>query len=49
MLEQAYGGQGVECGGLNMLDPGSNTIRRCDLFGIDMALLEKICHFGVGL
>ena len=31
--EQAYGGQGVECGGLNMLGLGSGTIRRCSLAG----------------
>jgi hypothetical protein len=37
------------CGGLNMLDPGSGTIRRCGLFGIGVALLEDVCHCGGGL
>ena len=52
-------GQGVECGGLNRCGPhrfmclnachiGSGTIRRCDLIGVGMALLEKICPCGVG-
>jgi hypothetical protein len=27
------GGQVVECGGLNMLVPGSGTIWKCDLVG----------------
>jgi hypothetical protein len=40
MFEQAYGGQGVECDGLYMLGPGSDTIRRCSLVGVGMALLE---------
>ena len=33
MFEQTYGGQGVECDGLNMLGPmGSSTIRGVALF-----------------
>ena len=35
---QAYGGQGVECGGLNKNVPhrpiGSGTIKKCDLVGV---------------
>jgi hypothetical protein len=38
MFEQAYGGQGVECGGLNMLGPGSSTIRTHGLVGGTMPL-----------
>ena len=49
MFEQACGGQGVECGGLNMLGPGSGTIRRRGLVGVGVALLEEVCHFGGGL
>ena len=33
VFEQAYGDQGVECDGLNMLVPGSGAIRRCGLIG----------------
>ena len=47
--EQAYGGQGVECGGLNMLGLGSGTFRRCDLVGVGVALLEEVSHCGCGL
>ena len=32
------------CGGLNMLGPESGSVRRCDLFGVDLALLEEVCH-----
>ena len=34
------------CGGLNMLGPGSGTIRKCGLVGVGVALLEEVCHFG---
>jgi hypothetical protein len=27
-----------------MLSPGSGTIRRCDLVGVGVALLEEVCH-----
>ena len=37
------------CGGLNVLGPGSDTIRRCDLVGVGMALLEEVCNCGGGL
>jgi len=49
VFEQVFGGQGVECGGLNMLGPGSGTIRRSGLVGVGVALLEELCHFGGGL
>jgi hypothetical protein len=44
VFEQAYGGQGVNCGGLNMLGPGSVTFRKCDLVGVGVALLEEVYH-----
>jgi hypothetical protein len=31
------------CGGLNMLGPGTSTIRRCNP-GVGVALLEEVCH-----
>ena len=34
------------CDGLNMLGPGSGTVRRCGLVGVDVALLEEVCHCG---
>jgi hypothetical protein len=37
------------CGGLNMLDPKSDTIRRCGLVGVGVALMEEVCHCGGGL
>lgn len=33
------------CDGLNVLDPESNTIRRCDLDGVVMSLLEEVCYY----
>ena len=36
------------CGGLNMLGPGSGTIRRCGLVGVGVALLKEVCHCGSG-
>ena len=38
VFEQVYGGQGVECGGLYILGPGSGTIWRCGLVGVDVSL-----------
>jgi hypothetical protein len=38
MFEQAYGGQGVEYGGLSMPSLGSGTIWRCDLVGVGVSL-----------
>ena len=32
--------QGVECDGLYMLGPGNDTIWKCDLAGVGVALLE---------
>ena len=37
------------CGGLNMLGPGSGTIKRCGLVGVGVTLLEEVCHCGCGL
>ena len=37
-----------ECGGLDVLGPGSDTIRRCGLVGVSVALLEEVCHYGGG-
>ena len=37
------------CGGLNMVGPGSGTIRACGLVGVDVALLKEMCHHGCGL
>jgi hypothetical protein len=37
------------CGGLNMLGPGSGTIRRCILVGVGVSSLEEVCHCGRGL
>jgi hypothetical protein len=41
VFEQAYGGQGVECGDLNMLGPKELVL----LGGV--ALLEEVCHCGM--
>lgn len=34
------------CDGLNMLGPGSDTLRKYGLVGVDVALLEDMCHSG---
>jgi hypothetical protein len=39
---------GSYCGGLNMLGSGSGTISRCGLVGVDVSLLEEVCHCGGG-
>ena len=49
VFELAYGGQGVECGSLNMLGSGSGTIRRCGLVEVGVALLKEVCHCGGGI
>lgn len=36
------------CGDLNMLGPGNGTIMRCSLAGVDVALLQEVCHFTGG-
>ena len=46
MFKQPYERQGVECGGLNTLDLGSDTIERCGLDEVGVALLEEVCHCG---
>ena len=38
MFKQAYWGLGVECYGLNMLRPGSGTIKRCGPVGVGVSL-----------
>jgi hypothetical protein len=38
VFEQAYREQEVECGGLNMIGPESDTIRRCGLVGGSVSL-----------
>jgi hypothetical protein len=37
------------CGGLNMLGPGNDIIRRCGLVRVGVALLEEMCHCVHGL
>ena len=49
MFEQAYGGQGVDCGSFTMLGPRSGTIRRYGLVGVGVALLEEVSQCGSGL
>jgi hypothetical protein len=34
------------CDGLYILGPGSGTIWRCGLVGIDVTWLEYVCHCG---
>jgi hypothetical protein len=36
-------------GGLNMLGPGSGTVRKCGLVRVSVALLKEGCHCGGGL
>jgi hypothetical protein len=38
----------VPCHGLNMLGPGSGTIRRFSFVGVGVALLEEVYHCGSG-
>jgi hypothetical protein len=49
ILLQAYGSQGVVCGGLNenglSRHIGNGPIRRCGLVGVGVALLEEVCHW----
>ena len=49
MFEQTYGGQGMICGGLNMLAPGTGTIKRYDIVRVGVAFSEEVCHYGRGL
>ena len=37
------GGQGMECGCLNMPGLGSGSIRRSGFVGVGVALLEEVC------
>jgi hypothetical protein len=34
--------------GLNAWPTGSGTIRRCGFVGVGVALLEEVCHCGMG-
>jgi hypothetical protein len=44
-----HGDNGLNlCGGLNMLGPGSGSTGRCNLVGVDVALLKEVCHCGNG-
>jgi hypothetical protein len=36
------------CSGLNMLSSGSGNIKRCELVGVGVALLEEVCHCAGG-
>ena len=49
---KAYGGQRVEYGSLNVNGPhkliGSGSTRMCSFVGVDMVLLEEVCHCGGG-
>jgi hypothetical protein len=38
-----------QCGSLNILGTGSDSIRRCGLLGGGVALLEEVCHCGCEL
>jgi len=51
---QAYGNQGVECGGLNRFGPQKLACLNAwhigsGLVGIGVALLEEVCHCWGGL
>jgi hypothetical protein len=51
-LEQAYAGQEVEHGGLNMLGPGTGTIRRCgglNMLGPGSGSISRCDLVGVGM
>jgi hypothetical protein len=41
------------CGGLNEMEHleliRSGTIKRCDLVGVNVALLKEVCHWGWAL
>jgi hypothetical protein len=49
VFEPAYGGQGMECGGLYILGPGSGTIWNLGPVEVGVALLKEVCHCGGGL
>ena len=35
----------MACGGdLNIFDAGIGSIKRCSLVGVDVALMEEVCH-----
>jgi hypothetical protein len=39
----------IDCSGLNMLGPGSGTMRRCGLIGVGIVLLEKVLLWALDL
>ena len=39
-------GVALVCGGLYMLGPGSESVRRRGLVGVGVTLLEEVCHCG---
>ena len=39
----------MKCSDLNVLGPGSGTIRMCGLVGVGVDLLEEVCHCGCWL
>lgn len=44
--------KGLLCGSLNVIGPHNliaNGIMRCGFFGVGIALLEEVCHYGGGL
>ena len=59
MVPNRLGKDIAKCGGLNrdgpidsqvcMLGPERDTIRRCGLVGVGVALSEEVCHCGGGL
>ena len=52
ILLQAYGGQEIKCGNLNVIGPhnhiGSVTIRRCGFFGVGMPCWKTYATVGSG-
>ena len=44
MFEQACGAQVVDYGSLNMLGPGSFSLRRYIFVKLGVALLKEVCH-----
>ena len=48
ILLQTDRSKGVECSGLNVFGPhnliGSYTVGMCGFVGVDLALLEEVCH-----
>jgi hypothetical protein len=49
LLPKRKNRRGDSCDGLNVLGPGSGTIKKCGLVGVDVTLLEEVCHWRDGL